>query len=120
MMEKQISKRKLDRLTIHGGDFSQAGARRNGTFTLSHLRKLLEDDVKNLGRVSNSSAGNGSTGDARDVNDAISDEELSFILDRERVLNVPLVNEKGEESSELSGRMYDIVTSSEDMLQAIN
>jgi SNF2 family DNA or RNA helicase len=29
MMEKQISKKKLERLTIHGGDFRRAGEMRD-------------------------------------------------------------------------------------------
>jgi superfamily II DNA/RNA helicase len=51
VMEKQISKKKLERLTIHGGDFRRAGHRLGSQLTLSNLRKLLDDDVKNLKRM---------------------------------------------------------------------
>jgi hypothetical protein len=52
MMEKQISKKKLERLTIHGGDYRVAGRRAGGQLTLNRLRRLLDDDVKNLSRMS--------------------------------------------------------------------
>jgi hypothetical protein len=52
MLEKQISKKKLERLTIHGGDYGVAGKRSGGQLTLNKLKRLLEDDVKNLGRMS--------------------------------------------------------------------
>ena len=57
MMEKQISKKKLERLAIQGGGFHSGGAHdgegntSKNTLTLAKLRKLLEDDVKNLGRM---------------------------------------------------------------------
>lgn len=49
MMRKQISKKKLERLTMQGGDYRKAG-RREGQqqVSLLELRALLEDDVKNL------------------------------------------------------------------------
>jgi len=51
MMEKQISKKKLERMTIYGGDFKKAGTRGvEGELTLQKLRLLLEDDVKNLSK----------------------------------------------------------------------
>jgi hypothetical protein len=50
MMKKQLSKKKLERLTIHGGDFRKAGHRGTGverkSISLEDLRRLLEDDVK--------------------------------------------------------------------------
>jgi len=51
MMQKQISKKKLDRMTMHGGDFRQAGKRAGSQLTLPYLRQLLEDDVRNLDRM---------------------------------------------------------------------
>eukprot|EP00607_Mallomonas_marina_P010165 CAMPEP_0182419294 /NCGR_PEP_ID=MMETSP1167-20130531/3704_1 /TAXON_ID=2988 /ORGANISM="Mallomonas Sp, Strain CCMP3275" /LENGTH=717 /DNA_ID=CAMNT_0024594119 /DNA_START=47 /DNA_END=2204 /DNA_ORIENTATION=- len=48
MLEKQVSKKKLERLTIHGGDYRQAGQRASGQLTMSRLKQLLEDDVKGL------------------------------------------------------------------------
>lgn len=56
MMERQISKKKLERLAVYGGDYRQAGKRAGSELTLSTIRKLLEDDVKNLGRMSSSAA----------------------------------------------------------------
>jgi hypothetical protein len=51
MMKKQISKKKLERMTVTGGDYRKAGHRvGQQQVTLSELRMLLEDDVKNLGR----------------------------------------------------------------------
>ena len=51
MMKKQMSKKKLERLTMQGGDYRKAG-RREGQqqVSLGELRALLEDDVKNLHR----------------------------------------------------------------------
>lgn len=46
----QISKKKLERVTVQGGDFGKAGHRTNGEMTVPHLRKLLEDDVEDLGK----------------------------------------------------------------------
>ena len=51
MMRKQISKKKLERLAIQGGDYRKAGRRLGQTVTLSDLEQLLADDVKNLGRM---------------------------------------------------------------------
>lgn len=49
-MEKQIRKKKLDRMTMFGGDFRQAGRRQSQEWTLSSLRKLLEDDLRELNK----------------------------------------------------------------------
>lgn len=46
----QISKKKLERVAVQGGDFGKAGLRTNGEMTVSHLRKLLEDDVEDLAK----------------------------------------------------------------------
>lgn len=105
MMEKQISKKKLDRMTIHGGDFRQAGRRQGEVFTVSHLRKLLEDDVRNLGRTTLSS-------------DDISDEELMLLLNREKLFAED--SETGDPVISSEGQMYDIVTTgSSSSLQGI-
>ena len=48
MLDKQISKKKLERLTIQGGDFRKAGKRSSSRLTLQGLRQLLEDDVKHM------------------------------------------------------------------------
>ncbi|CAM9672005.1 unnamed protein product, partial [Sphacelaria rigidula] len=69
-----ISKKKLERVTVQGGDFAKAGRRVNGEMTVGHLRKLLEDDVEDLSKQA---------GDGIDL--AITEAELDGILDRERV-----------------------------------
>lgn len=52
MMEKQISKKKLERMAISGGNFAKPGQRREGTdFTVDTLKKLLTDDVNLLERA---------------------------------------------------------------------
>jgi hypothetical protein len=56
MMKKQISKKKLERLTIHSGDFRKAGKKRVAV-SIDELRRLLEDDVKNIHRRESSSVG---------------------------------------------------------------
>ena len=42
MMEAQISKKKLERLSIVGGDFRKAGRRSRGEMTTEGLRELLK------------------------------------------------------------------------------
>ena len=115
MMEKQISKKKLERLTIAGGDFRKAGERSGSNLTISRLRQLLEDDVNNMSR-------NEVTGED------ISDKEVDMILNRGRLFGnwgqtvgkSTQINEKahvglGEKESccdiPSEGLMYDIVTS---------
>lgn len=46
----QISKKKLERVAVQGGDFGKAGRRTYGEMTVPHLRKLLEDDVEDLAK----------------------------------------------------------------------
>jgi hypothetical protein len=91
MMERQISKKKLERLTIQGGDFSKAGGRSNDTvLTLSKLRRLLEDDVSDLESrresISIADCANGTEPSAGASNGGdITDEELNMIMDRNRL-----------------------------------
>ena len=81
MMAKQISKRKLERMTIHGGDYRKAGSRAGGTeLTLARLRQLLEDDVRNLSRMT-TGGGGASVAEVAAASDDIDDQELSLILD---------------------------------------
>ena len=90
MMEKQISKKKLERLTIHGGDYRKAGARSSAQLTINKLRELLDDDVKNLKRMlrTNQTAAaalallNGVTDNGTPD---ISDYELDLIFDRSKI-----------------------------------
>ncbi|CAM9408248.1 unnamed protein product [Discosporangium mesarthrocarpum] len=125
MMEKQISKNKLARMAVHGGDFRKAGRRSRGTLTTAGLRQLLVDDVENLAKRGTClEAGEG-------VDQAIPEEELDSILDRNRLFvgtewngslyeNKPADGEAGagegspkeEKSVALlprEGTMYDIV-----------
>lgn len=95
IMKKQISKKKLERLTIEGGDYRKAGQRSNSSRALSieDLEELLEDDVRNLARREQSSGGGSSSsgsGGGREVHGVnlskdISEDELGLILDREKL-----------------------------------
>lgn len=90
MMEKQISKKKLERLTIHGGDYRRAGERSGAQLTISRLRELLDDDVKNLSRMTGTTQSAAAalaltTGSAVDNTTDISDLELDLIFDRQRI-----------------------------------
>jgi len=88
MMEKQMSKLKLERLSITGGDFRKAGKRLGGKMTSEKLRILLEDDVRNLAKRAESFSK--STSNSKTTNDtysaeAISEKELDLITDREKL-----------------------------------
>ena len=41
MMEKQISKKKLERLCVQGGDFRRAGERLGGNLTIARLSAVI-------------------------------------------------------------------------------
>ena len=123
MMEKQISKMKLERLAIVGGDFGRVGGRGghaggglepsgSGAMSLSRLRRLLDDDVKNLARMGDLSAqpllqagGDG----------ALSEAELEVVLDREALFETLLGTGRG---TPLEGDMYDVVAQSGDTTHA--
>ena len=92
MMEKQISKKKLERMAIVGGDFRKAGVRKRDGFDTKVLSALLEDDIKDF------------QAKASDVEDIkISEEELDNILDRKKLFA------EGEDAIPSEGKMYDIV-----------
>lgn len=92
MMEKQVSKKKLERMTIAGGDFRKAGRRSQGDFDADKLGSLLQSDVKDL------------TAKGADVEDVkINDEEFEMIMDRKRLFEV------GDKQIPTEGRMYDVV-----------
>jgi len=95
MMEKQISKKKLERMAVTGGDYNKAGRRSRGDLTTDGLRALLDSDVNIAQRVA------GMTGDDKE---ALSDEELALVLDRKKIFSA-----KGIPTE---GKMYDVVAAS--------
>ena len=100
MMEKQISKKKLERMTIAGGDFRKAGRRTAGDMTFEKLQSLLESDIQDL---------QAKGADIEDIK--ISDEEFDMIMNRERLF------ESGDNVIPSEGKMYDILdTGGGDML----
>lgn len=103
MMEKQVSKKKLERMTIAAGDFRKAGKRSAGDMTFEKLQSLLQSDVKDL-------AAKGE--DVEDIR--ISDEEFEMIMNRERLFD------EGDKAIPTEGKMYDVIdAASGDMLGAM-
>lgn len=115
MMKKQISKKKLERLTIHGGDYRKAGQRLGQTVTLSHLRDLLADDVQNIDRMDTrngkssssliSAAGHADESESSAgswIAKDISDDELNLIMDRQQLFSGS-VGATSSDSSKLNG-----------------
>lgn len=98
MMEKQISKKKLERMTIAGGDFRRAGRRSRGdNLDFNYLTNLLKSDVKDL-----------ATRGADDVEDIkISEEEFELIMDRKKLFAM------GKDAVPTEGKMYDIIDDAE-------
>jgi ATP-dependent DNA helicase len=92
MMEKQVSKKKLERMTIVGGDFRKAGSRSRGEINPEQLSSLLQSDIKDL-----SAKG----GDVEDIK--IDDEEFDMIMDRKRLFTT------GPDAVPTEGKMYDII-----------
>jgi ATP-dependent DNA helicase len=104
MMEKQMSKKKLERMTIAGGDFRKAGRRSRGEITFDHLQNLLQNDVKNL---------NTKGGDVENI--AINQEEFDDIMDRKKLFL------SGKNAIRTEGKMYDLIDAvSGDVLGAMN
>lgn len=104
MMEKQISKKKLERMTIAGGDFRKAGRRSRGDMSFEQLTDLLKSDVKDL---------NAKGVDVEDIK--INDEEFDMIMDRKRLFD--------DQTVPLEGKMYDIIDNGagkSDVLGAMN
>ena len=103
MMEKQISKKKLERMAIQGGDFRKAGTAR-GELSDKALSSLLDDDIKNLELK----------GDGVE-NIKISDEEFDLIMDRNRLFA------EGPDAIPTEGSMYDVITAATgDLLGSMN
>ena len=104
MMEKQISKKKLERMTIVGGDFRKAGSRSAGEFSGDRLNELLSDDIKDL---------HAKGGDIESIK--IDQGEFDGIMDRERLFA------EGTGAIPTEGKMYDIVDSAKgEVLGAMN
>lgn len=93
MMEKQISKKKLERMAIQGGDFRKAGSRSRGEISDKALSTLLDDDIKDL-----ELKGEG----VEDIK--IDDDEFEMIMDRSRLFA------EGDDAIPTEGKMYDVVT----------
>jgi len=103
MMEKQISKKKLERMAITGGDFRKAGIRSRGEFSFKSLDSLLSSDIKDI---------HGKSGDIEHIQ--ISDSEFEAIMDRKRLFAV------GEDALVTEGKMYDIIEANKgEMLGAL-
>jgi len=103
MMEKQISKKKLERMAIVGGDFRKAGSRSKGEFSSRNLDALLVDDIKDL---------DAKGGDIESIK--IDEAEFESIMDRERLFR------EGPDAIPTEGKMYDIVNSAQgDVLGAM-
>ncbi len=105
MMEKQISKKKLERMAILGGDFRKAGSRSKGEFKTEAMNELLESDVKDL-----QSKGT----DVESIRIA-DDKEFERIMNRNRLFG------EGEDAIPTEGKMYDVIEGNKgDMLGAMN
>jgi len=96
LMEKQFSKKKLERMAIQGGNFTRPGQRRDGSFTVDTLKNLLDDDVANIQERAS----------AEDRTQAISEEELELIMNRDKLFAEPC-------QIPTDGKMYDIIQQAE-------
>mmetsp|Transcript_37160 Transcript_37160/g.54676 ORF Transcript_37160/g.54676 Transcript_37160/m.54676 type:complete len:788 (-) Transcript_37160:71-2434(-) len=92
MMEKQISKKKLERMAIVGGDFRKAGLRSRGNFSTNALSSLLEDDIKDI---------QAKGGDVEHIK--IDEVELDNIMDRKKLFG------EGDNGIPSEGKMYDLI-----------
>lgn len=91
-MEKQMSKKKLERMTIAGGDFRKGGRRSRGDITFEGLQNLLQSDVDLNAKTNNGVE-----------NIAIDDEEFDCIMDRQRLFS------SGNSAIPSEGKMYDMI-----------
>ena len=103
------SKKKLERMTIHGGDYGHAGQRSGAPLTLKRLKQLLEDDVANLNRMSVVSLSAAARDDEPVVDQQdMSEEEFDIVTDREK-----LFRENWMDLVPREGLMYDVVVSTD-------
>jgi len=93
MMEKQISKKKLERMAVTGGDYNKAGRRSRGELTTQGLRTLLDDDVNIASRIADQGSGA--------AEGELTEAELELVMDRTKIFS--------EESIPTEGKMYDVV-----------
>lgn len=90
MMDKQISKKKLERMAIAGGNFKRAGRRADGKeLDINTLKALLADDVDVSSRFDTA------------AQDTIDDTELDLILDRDKIFS--------SDGIPPEGKLYDVV-----------
>lgn len=92
MMEKQISKKKLERMTIAGGDFRKGGRRSRGDINFDQLSSLLKSDINDL---------TDKGGDVENIK--IGDDEFELIMDRKRLFST------GPSAPPPEGKMYDLI-----------
>jgi len=91
MMEKQISKKKLERMAISGGGFSKVGSRAGKSLDAETLKNLLKADVGSMElRLG-----------ATDKSSHISDAEFELITNRSKIF--------GATGIPKDGTMYDLV-----------
>ncbi|KAI2506567.1 Class II histone deacetylase complex subunits 2 and 3 [Fragilaria crotonensis] len=91
MMEKALSKKKLERMAIAGGGF-KTGHKASAAMSFKTLADLLMDDIKDLQSKGQDEA-----------SVMISDEEFNLIMDRGKLFA------EGENAVPTEGRMYDII-----------
>eukprot|EP00616_Rhizochromulina_sp_CCMP1243_P008611 CAMPEP_0118998780 /NCGR_PEP_ID=MMETSP1173-20130426/63245_1 /TAXON_ID=1034831 /ORGANISM="Rhizochromulina marina cf, Strain CCMP1243" /LENGTH=752 /DNA_ID=CAMNT_0006950279 /DNA_START=20 /DNA_END=2278 /DNA_ORIENTATION=- len=96
LMQKQFSKKKLERMAITGGQFSRPGQRSDGEFSVERLRTLLDDDVASMQERAS----------IDDKTVGISEQELELIMDRKQLFAEPCL-------IPAEGSMYDIVQPAE-------
>lgn len=87
-----MSKKKLERMTIAGGDFRNAGRRATGDLSFETLQSLLASDIQDL---------QAKGADIEDIK--ISDGEFDMIMNRRRLF------EEGDKAIPTEGKMYDIL-----------
>ena len=109
-------------MTIHGGDYRRAGQRSGAPLTISRLKQLLEDDVKNLTRMTGAFAQPNASSSSEckvakseeTIVEDITDAEFDIVTNRDL-----LFDENWKETVQTEGIMYDIVVSHDDVLQGI-
>lgn len=123
IIKKQISKKKLERLTISSGDFRKAGTRLSKKLELNDIKKLLSDDIKSLETRKKIDDKHDIDNTNISLNDflsteSISDKELDIVLDRDLIFSLKpserdyeALNEDDEiiEDNDLEGEFYDII-----------